>query len=266
MSQFILGSTVPLTFTVSNADGEPANALTAALTIGLPDGTTTSPALTNVDPGVYTADYVPAMAGRFTVYAVTTGPATSFADVFDVRPAAPPYMVSLASVKRALNMSLTRTADDNELLGHIEAATGAVEEFLGETVVRRTVVERHDLDRPAAALGLRRYPVVAVASIASVDAATTYSGFTVDGATGVVTAGTTRFAGSLLVTYTAGRSEIPAHYLRAAELVVANMWEEQRQPGPGPRSAEEALDVDRYGTVIPPRVRELLGSDAPMVG
>jgi hypothetical protein len=260
---YILGSTVPLLFTVTNEAGEPENAATNELTIGLPDGTEINPGMTNTDVGVYTFDYVPTVPGRYTVYAVTTGPAASFADVFDVRTTAPRYMISLSAAKKALNMRSTSTADDNELLGHIEAATDALELYLHETVVRRTVVEVHQIPRPVTTLALNAYPVV---SVTSIDGDATWDDLSVDTTVGVVTSLGTLFSGTVTVTYIAGRSDVPAHYARAAELVVASLWQSQRIPVAGPRAAEEQLDMDRYGVVIPPRARELLGGTAPMVG
>ena len=262
---FIIGSTVPLSFTVFNAAGNPINASTSLLTIGLPDGTTVNPGMTNISTGVYTLDYVPPVAGRYTVNATFTGPSASFADVFDIRQAAPRYMISLASAKRALNMRSNVTTSDAELLNYIEAATDAIELYLHETVVRRTVVERHDLVHPVRALMLDTYPVVSVTSIASVDGGTVWLDSTVDTSSGAVYAASAKFSGSLLVTYIAGRSEVPASYARAAEIVVANLWQSQRIPIAGPRAPEEMADMDRYGVVIPPRARELLGGTAPMV-
>jgi hypothetical protein len=263
---YILGSTVPLTFRVYDADGQPINAATNVLAIELPDGTIANPAMDNTETGVYALDYVPLVAGRFSYSATTTVPAASFAGVFDVRAAMPRYMVSLSSVKKALNMRASVTSDDNELLGHIEAATDALELYLHETVVRRTVVERHDLGHPAVGLLLNTYPVVSITSIVAVDGGQTWTGYSINARTGVVYSSGSLFSGSLIATYVAGRADVPANYSRAAEIVVASLWQSQRIPVAGPRAAEEQMDMDRYGVVIPPRARELLGGTAPMVG
>lgn len=263
---YILGSTVSLTFRVLDAAGAPVNAGTNVLTIELPDGTVVHPALSNTETGVYALDYVPAVAGRFSYNALTTVPSSSFSGVFDVRPALPRYMVSLSAVKKALNMRAAVSADDNELLGHIEAATDGLELYLHETVVRRTVVERHDLTHASVSILLDTYPVVSITSIVAVDGIQTWVAPTVNPKTGVVYAVGPPFTGSLVVTYIAGRSEVPANYSRAAEIVVASLWQSQRIPMAGPRAAEEQMDMDRYGVVIPPRARELLGGTAPMVG
>jgi len=80
-----LGAVVPLTFNVTDADGNPAAAGTTALTITLPDGTTTQPAVATSEVGVYTCDYLPLTAGRYAARFVTTGDnAGAVEDVFDV--------------------------------------------------------------------------------------------------------------------------------------------------------------------------------------
>jgi hypothetical protein len=264
---YILGSTVPLAVTIVDDAGQPASPSTISLEIELPDGTTTTVLPTNDAPGHYAYDYVAdTLPGRYGVYWVTTAPYTAIASVFDVRRSMPRYIISLLDAKRALNMPATGTRDDDELTGHIEAATDAIELYLRETVVRRTVVERHRLADPVTSLVLATYPIVSVTSIVAADASQAWTATTLDVDTGVVSTASPAFHGDLIVTCVAGRSEIPANYSRAAEIVVRNLWESQRSIGAGPKTPEEAMDVDRYGVVIPPRARELLGSTAPMVG
>lgn len=264
-----LGDTVPLKFTVLD-DGAPAVPATITLTIELPDGTTVTPTVASPDTGRYEADYVPAAAGRYAVRWTSTEPATAFTDVFDVRPAAPRYMIGLAQAKAHLN--ITSTDHDEELRGHIEAATAAIELYLHEAVVRRTVVEKHTLPRPMTLLILDEHPVVSLTSVQSLDATTTWdlAGLDVDGSTGlvqVVSGGA--LSGTVVVTYVAGRSMIPANHSRAAELVVEQLYSPQRSPGAGPPGSpggEELLEPDDYGVVIPAAAISLLGVSAPLVG
>lgn len=87
MTEYLPGAVVPLTFTVTDADGNPANAGAAALLITLPDGTTTAPTLDNPTTGTYQADYTAAQAGRHVARATFTGAnAGVIEDVFDVGP------------------------------------------------------------------------------------------------------------------------------------------------------------------------------------
>lgn len=267
---FDLGDTVPLSVDVLDADGAPTAAASVTLTLDLPDGSALTPLVSNPSTGRYEVDFVPAVPGRFGVRWTSTDPATAYSDVFDVRPAAPRYMISLAQAKRHLN--ITSTLHDEELRGHIEAATSAIELYLGETVVRRTVVEQHTLDRPTSAIALDQYPVVSLTSVAALNGSVSWDvgSFDLDRSTGMLrAAGAGGLSGTVVVTYVAGRSEVPANYARAAEIVVEHLYGPQRSAGAGPPSApggEEALAPDDYGTVIPPMAINLLGASAPPVG
>lgn len=61
-----------LAVAVTDSDGCPAT-VTPTVTVTLPDGTTTSPALEEVTSGVWRAEYVPAVAGRFIARVAATG-------------------------------------------------------------------------------------------------------------------------------------------------------------------------------------------------
>lgn len=99
MADYLPGSVVPLTFTVTDADGNAANAGGAALLITLPDGTTTSPTLDNPVTGTYQTDYVPTLPGRHVARLTLTGAnAGVIEDVFDVAPLAQAH-VTVADVR-----------------------------------------------------------------------------------------------------------------------------------------------------------------------
>ncbi|MFL6110555.1 MAG: hypothetical protein ACJ786_04280, partial [Catenulispora sp.] len=139
---FDLGDTARLTATCTDAGGTATNAVGAVLTIGLPDGTTVTPAVTNppAATGQYSYDYVTTQAGRHSVRWVFTSPACAYTDVLDVRDAVPPLLFSLAAAKKKLGIPATSTGDDDELREFVEATTTAVEFFTGP-VVPRTVTE-----------------------------------------------------------------------------------------------------------------------------
>lgn len=260
---------VPLTINVKDLNGALANAGAVVLTVSLPDGTVVTPTPLNPTVGVYQYDYQPTMAGRHIARWVATGAnASSFVDTFDVRATTPDYLVSLADVKRYLN--ILTTTNDEELRSFIEAATGIVEDVVGSVVVR-SVTETHT--RPGRVLVLRSAPVVSLTSITSV---LTNSGLSydvtaldVDTDTGIVR----RVDGLPLVwrrpgfsptpvriVYTAGRPIIPAAITMAAQVIIDHLWETQRghtqgvRPAPGGgRSQKKGPSPD-----LPPRARELL--------
>lgn len=124
-----LGDPVALSVTVRDATGAPAAAGAVALTVTLPDGTTASPAVSTAETGVYTAVYVPAVAGVYGYRFVATGSnACAYADGFTVAESGVP-LVSLADAKARLNM--TGDDHDEELRRVIVAATGRASREVG---------------------------------------------------------------------------------------------------------------------------------------
>lgn len=255
-----LADVVPLTVAIKDAAGAPADGGTVVLTVTLPDGTTATPAITHPGVGQYQVDYGPTMPGRHAVSWVCTGlNACGYSDAFDVRPAAPVYIVSLADIKQQLNM--TSTADDEELRAYLEAATGVIETFLGRAVVRRSFTEEHSA---TGEIMLNWTPVVSITSVASVDGVTTWSPSDLHVSTsGVVTAKAsgTALQGDVVVTYVAGAAVVPGNWTLAARMIVQHLWETQR----GAKGSAHAGGLDtpgagftRYGFAIPNRAKELL--------
>lgn len=236
------------------------NAGTVALTITLPDGTTTSPAPTNTSTGKYKYDLVTTQAGRHLFRWQTTNPATAFTDTADVRPAEPGYIVSLAETKAHLNIPSTVTTHDEELRRHIGSATGVVEGHIGP-VVRRTVsAERHP--GGCYAVVLHHTEVISVTSVTPVatgGTAVTVADLDVDPA-GIIRYkdGYTAFPyGMYLWTYVVGRVTIPDEVVLAALIIVKHLWETQRGGTITVAPGEEVLDP-RFGFAVPRRAIELL--------
>ena len=85
---YFLGGPVPLTFTLTDASGNPVNAVSTqpVLTLTLPDQTTTTPAVSNTGTGIYTATYKTTEVGHHLV-SWTCADATypgGYGDEFDV--------------------------------------------------------------------------------------------------------------------------------------------------------------------------------------
>lgn len=99
---YLLGAVVPLTFTVTDLSGNPANATSVTCTVTAPDGTTSNPATANPAVGTYTADYTSAQAGRHVAKLVATGDNAGVVEaVFDVVSLST-ALVDLAEVKAYL--------------------------------------------------------------------------------------------------------------------------------------------------------------------
>lgn len=253
-----LGDQITLTY-----PSKPASPASVTVTIGLPDGTATAPV--SATSGTYT--YTTTQVGRHTVLWVATGPADSYADVFDVE-APTSALVSLADVKAHLNMTSAR--DDEELRLFIEAATALVEHFVGP-VVPSTHVEVADADD---VIVLSRAPVMSLTSIVptfpfpdgNLPQLPTY---VLNGPSGILRQQPYYFADwafhtrygvaglRLTITYQTGRPSIPAAIRLAALIIIRHLWETQRLAGAKPAAGGE--DQQQYGDVeIPSRAYELL--------
>lgn len=265
-----LADLVPLTVTTHDVNGNPADGGTVVLTITLPDNTTVTPAVTHSGTGVYQVDYPPTMAGRHVASWAGTGINQSgYVEVFDVRSATPPYLVSLTDTKRQLG--ITATTSDEELRSYIEAATAAVERHLDKAVVRRTVVEKRDLGMPPVygAPGilqhftLAKIPVLSLTSIVSENGTLTWSPSDMRvGPDGVVKVLRGAIVwGPVIFTYEAGMTLIPADYSLAAEYIIQHLWETKRGSRGVPRAGgmDMAPGVGSAGYAIPNRALELLG-------
>lgn len=262
---FDLGDSVPLAVDVTDANGALVNATAITLTITLPDGTTTSPSVTNppASTGQYRVTYVSVQEGRHTVRWVTTNPSTAYQDVFDVRAAASPALLSLADVKAHLNIPATNTSSDDELRGFIESATAVVEEKIGP-VVRRT--------RTAEVVGggcRIRLPHTQVLSITSLtlirdgSSPVNVNDLSVNGPRGVVTRKDDGRlpVGRLLATYVVGRIVVDANWIEAAKIIVKHLWETQLGNLPSIQGDSPGYVVTGSGHLVPYRAEALLEPD-----
>lgn len=268
-----VGDIVPLGLQVTDADGNPADATEVTVTIGLPDGTTATPTPEHVaTSGEYTVDYVTTVEGLHTVSWAATGVnATTYNDVFNVRPITD-QAISLAEAKRQLG--LTTTDRDDDLRTFIAAATVAVEDHTRRKLVRRIITdERHY--RACGHLILNRAPALSLASVTTVDGATSWDvdSLDLDPDTGIVTAlSGMGLYGNLKVTYLCGSRVIPANELLAVRIIVEHLWQTMRPfssvSNLPPGAFEDSLDARSGGLVgfaIPNRALELLGKPGPLV-
>lgn len=267
-----LGDTLPFSSKLYDkpvADGGVlVNATTVALTITLPDGTTTAPTVVNppTPTGTYAYDYVTtSLAGRVTgrwLFTMATGKTTAYVEEFDVRPADPGYVMSLASVKEHLNIPTTNTTDDEELRDWLESVTRLIESKAGE-VTRKSFTERHN---GGGSLWLRHPPVLSVTTIAPwLSAGTTYAAADVratDSGRVELLSGGCFSGGPFAVTYVAGRAIVPANIIGAAKIILKHLWETQRGASALPlQAADEMSIVPGFGFAVPNRALELLAPD-----
>ncbi|MGW9371192.1 hypothetical protein ACWGVR_14415 [Streptomyces xanthophaeus] len=229
---FDLGDSVRLRGECRDADGTLTDASSAVLTITLPDGTTATPSVTNPpsSTGEYTVDYPTSQAGRHGVRWVFASPASAYTDMFDVRPAAPQLILSLADGRQHLQIPATDTSHDEQMRGWLESVTELVESLCGPCV-RRTVIEDHAIQRwGVTELALRRMPVLSVTSAVGVLAGgPSYeaASLSVDSNGILRRLDGGRMSGLLRITYVAGRTVVPANLSAAARIILQHLWRTQ---------------------------------------
>jgi uncharacterized phiE125 gp8 family phage protein len=264
-----LGAVYQVAVDVADASGAPTNPGDATLTIILPDGSTLSPAVpAPTTTGQVRVDYATAQAGRHVWRLVTSNPTTAYADVFDVQPAAPDSIVSLAEARAHLNMRADETGDDDELRSFIAAATRAVERALGRAVVRRTITDRLRLPTPVREVLLRNVPAASVTSVVSADGATIWNtgDLILDGESGSITAVSgPAFTGDVDVTYQVGMAVIPDDYRLAGKIIIGHLWETQRGTMGVQLGDNDEPYVPGRSYAVPRRALELLDAALPGV-
>jgi hypothetical protein len=263
-----LSDSVPIAVDVKDSAGALTNATTVTLTITQPDGTPTSPTVTNPPTvtGQYRVTYVPTQVGRHAWRFVAQTPNTAYQDVFEVRETVSPSLLSLADAKSHLN--ITSTTYDDELREYLEAATEIVESYVGP-IVTRTHTARVDGHRCAIPLPHTQVTGVTAISLVSDDSSPiTLSDVAVDTTTGIITykSGGTFAYGQMDVTYTVGRSFVKSNWTLAAKIIVKHNWETQLGNLPSIQGDGAGYVVTGSGYLVPYRAISLLQPDDVPVG
>ncbi|GAA3077853.1 hypothetical protein [Streptosporangium carneum] len=254
---YAFGAPARLT-TEIRSSGQLVTPASITLTIRLPDGTTAGPLTPPADGvGLYHYDYVSPQAGRHIARWTSTGPATATEEPFDVAPMWDAGIVSLAETKKHLN--ITSTADDAELAEVVRAVTPVVERHAG-AVTRRIHVEDHP---GGYALALQHTPVLTITSITGArpgvlnQAVDQLADAQVTGVVQRLDGGW--ISGPVRVTYTAGRTEVPANVRLAALIIIGHLWEIQRGTVAPRLGGDDEVWDPRAGFAVPRRALELLG-------
>ena len=142
MAVYDLGDVVALGVTITNASGVNENATAVIATITAPDGSTSTPVVSNSGAGLYDVSYTPPMLGRYTIRWVATGAnASAYMDEFGVRDPSHTSIVSLDEVKQHLNIKDADAAMDEEIRRFIDAATDLAENYVGCVLGRQTFTD-----------------------------------------------------------------------------------------------------------------------------
>jgi hypothetical protein len=275
---FDLGAVVPLAVNIKDSTGALANAGTVTLTVTLPDGTTTTPTVSNASTGVYTASFPTTQVGRHVVNWAATGTnASAYEDVFDVRATGTTLLVSLADAKSYLNIDATDTTNDDELRSFIGGVTRVIESYVG-ACSRRTVVDTFTGYWQEPRITPKTQPIISITSVVergvTLDPATEYALNDQGTVIRTISGGSTIFPrgwwygiNNVVITYVAGRAVIPDNILEAAKELIRVNWRTQRG-GSGPSFdgdigdyAAANGDQIRLGFYVPGRVLDQLKPD-----
>jgi hypothetical protein len=130
-----LGDSVGLKFTVKAKDivtgVETLTNATVTLVVTKPDGSTTSPSVTNASTGIYTAAVAPDQAGEWLYRWAATGAATTAEDgAFLVEPnLAGTLYATVAELRDSVGDSVNQRLDPNKLEQRLRAASRAIDNW-----------------------------------------------------------------------------------------------------------------------------------------
>lgn len=283
-SPWYQGAAVPLAWTSTDTTGAPFEGTAVALTVTLPDGTTSSPSVTHNGDGSYSASFTTTQAGHHLVAwtAIAAGAADAFADTFEVQPAQDGTIVSFAEAKEILQ--LTGTSEfDARLQGWNGSATSVVEYICGP-VVQQTVTET--LPSRGTVVTLSKPPVIGLLAWTEVPPELAATGITVasppspmlrtrlygiewpldelycDPRRGTVThtSGLPFYYCAYVWQYQAGRTVIPSGQYDAAKIILEHLYQVYRG-GAGAQdvaSGESVTALPGFGFAVPNRALELL--------
>lgn len=253
----VAGQAVTAEFTVRDSTGALADggAITAALTA--PDGTQTSLATSSTARGRYSYTFTPDISGRWSVTAGASGSSGIPARVFNIFPPDPHMLISIEEAKSALNFPADDTANDEEIMLFIAAATNVIEDITGP-LFPATYIERFDGNTFTVLLSRAPEEVISVTDTGTtVDPAE----YTVEPFGRIRRLDSQRFRRgfqTLAVTYRAGTGIVPAAVVLAARELIQFSYRQSQQGerpqfGGGPDMA-----TTRSGYLVPKRVLEWL--------
>lgn len=230
--------------------GAPAGG-TYAVAITRPDGTSfTSPSITPGQP--VQATFVPDMAGRWVIRWTSTVEPGAYADIADVWPSDPKFIISVDDARQACNLPPnTDPAKVEELRLFIAAATPVIEDIVGPVTVR---TETQVIPR-GWSYGALYHPVASIVSVQYADLTTV----PVDTYVSDIRAGLLTFnrpvTQAVTVTYTSGSAIVPHNVRFATRVLIKHWWEVEKQDLRNRSNPDQAWTPT--GFAVPRRVLEL---------
>jgi len=242
MASYDLGDVAALGITITNSSGTPQNATSVVCTITKPDGSTTTPSVTNSGAGLYDIAYTPTLSGRHTVRWVATGTnASAFTDEFTVRDLTTLPVVSYDMALSHLNIPAA-SADEDEIRRFIDAAQDLAENYVGAVLGRRSITETYDGQTDV--LRLRSPRAISITTVVESDVTLDSSQYKLDDTgqrlyrltTSTISASSSFGAygywasgvNAVTVTYVAGFTVTPPAVQQGVLEILRHLWQTQR--------------------------------------
>lgn len=238
----------------------------ATLTVTAPDGSTTTPPVTQGE-AAFEADVATTLPGRHLLRWAIAAPAETWADVLDVWPADPRFLLGFDDAVAAVRWraaDVAKYGDDLRL--HMATVTEVLEDIVGAVLVR-TVVQTADGGKTGVALWERPDEIVSV----TVGGAA-YPDYRVNASAAIVYAGedpAARFADgrqNVVVTYRAGTRQVPPSILEAARILIRHMVDVEQAPSPVASAVGDDVAPTPSGFLVPRRVLELCANRHTLPG
>jgi hypothetical protein len=235
-----LGDKVYLTWNTYDSAGAAVNPGTVTLNITQPDGSTTSVSTTSSSTGVYTASFLPTLAGRHILAWSATGSyPQAFSDIFEVRDIADIGIVGYDEALEFLNIPAA-SANENEIRRFIDASTDLAETYVGQILGRRTFTNEL-YDGGTEFIRLRSPKAISVTSVTENGVSVPSSNYVLD-YTGQrlyrIGSGTlyatnsygywTQGMNNISVTYVAGYVNPPMSAKQGVLEILRHLWQTQR--------------------------------------
>ncbi len=240
-----LGDVATLGITIKDSTGVAANAGAVVCTITLPDGTTTTPSVTNSPTGSYQIAYTPTQIGLHGIRWVATGAnAGAVTDSFEVSDPAYLPFVSLADAKDHLQNpgGVGSTAYDEKIRRMVVTATTMAENYTNRPLSRRTVVQT--LSGGITAIMLYTPSVLSITSVTENGNTLAVTDYIADLATGVLYRGSTisptywsTGLKNIVVTYVAGIASPPADLQFGVLEILRWLWSNTQESNRPSRSS-----------------------------
>jgi hypothetical protein len=280
------GQPVPLTFTLTDAAGNPVEAASTppVVTVTLPDLTTSTPAVT-YSGTQYTATGPSSQAGHHTV-AWSCTDATypgGASDSYNISPLSEVSILSFAEAKRTLRIAAADTSEDDFIHEFSPAVTAVVEWYCGP-VIQQAVTER--LPAGGLTIQLSKPPVISLTAWTTIPPALAAAGIAMpappspmfptrvfgvsyplsqlyaDPVLGTVnhTSGLPFYYGEYIWSYQAGRPVIPDCILDGTRAILRHLFGMERggSGGSASQAADEETTMTPMGFAVPNRALEMM--------